>query len=101
MCPRSSGRCPVWKGPNPFSTGIELQVAAPGLEPELGLPWFVKLGHSLLWDGKGAQGREKVTRDTFLIQDGWAEPSYVRRVIQAAFRSTSQSPLGQKAGKQQ
>lgn len=53
------------KGQDPLSTGIELQVAAPGLEHEMGSPWFVKLVHSLLWTGNSAWGREKVTRDTF------------------------------------
>jgi len=53
------------KGQDPLSTGIELQVAVPGLKPELGSPSFVKLGHPLLWAWKGAQGRKKVTRDTF------------------------------------
>lgn len=68
---------PFGKDQDLLSTGIELQVVMPGLEPELESPQFVKLGHSALgWEG--CPGKGEGDRGHILIQEGWADPSYVR-----------------------
>lgn len=87
-CPHSSDQCPLWKGPRSSFHRDWIAGGYAWAGTWAGVTLICKIRP--LCSGLGrVPGKGEGDRGHILIQEGWADPSYVRWVIQTTFKSTS------------